>query len=390
MAKILDDIRSLDLTHVWFGPFCTMMLAELGAEVILVEPPWGNIGRLGPGALFKGVSSTFYALNLNKKDIALDLKQPECVEIFKELVEKSDVVVQNFVPGTMERLGLGYDVLKGINPRVIYAALSGFGQSGPYSRLASYAVIAEAISGHTWATGKGYNPDGPPINMAGALGDLGPAVYAAFAIVSAIRHRDRTGLGQSIDVNQVDAMVAFNTCPIVSYSLFGKTWEEMRKERPPDPNRIWGVFEVKDGWIQIAGERPRALDALRERMGVEEVTEEMVAERVRGMTRSEAFRFLADVGMPVAPIYQAHESMEDPHLIARGMWVEVDHPAAGRYRVPNFPVFFSETPGEVTSASPMLGQHTEEVLKNLLGYTPERVRELEKEGKVVCWRGQSA
>jgi CoA:oxalate CoA-transferase len=387
MSRILEDIRVLDLTHVWFGPFCTMMLAELGAEVIKVEPPWGTIGRLGPGALFKGVSSTFYALNLNKKDISIDLKTPEGLDIFKELVKKSDVVAQNFVPGTMERLNLGYDVLRKLNPGIIYAALSGFGQSGPYSKLASYAVIGEAISGHTYATGKNHDIDGPPINMAGDMGDLGPAMYAAFSVVAAIRHRDRTGVGQMIDVNQVECMVAFNTCETTAYSLFGETRWERRKRRPQDPTHIWGIFRVKDGWIQVAGERPKAIDMLKEKLGVDEVNQELVGEAVVSMTRREAFEFLAEVGMPAAPIYDAHESMTDPHLVARGTFVQVGHPAAGTYTVPNFPVRLSETPGEVTSASPMLGQHTEEVLTTLLGYTPERVRELEKAGKIVCYRG---
>ena len=390
MPKILEDIRILDLTHVWFGPYCTMMLAELGAEVIKVEPPWGTIGRLGPGALFKGTSSTFYALNLNKKDIAVDLKTPEGKEIFMGLLKKSDVVAQNFVPGTMERLGLGYDMLREVNPRIIYAALSGFGQTGPYSKLASYAVIAEAISGHTFATGKRHDPEGPPITMAGALGDLGPAMYAAFAIVAAIRHRDRTGVGQMIDIAQTDSMVAFNATSTVAYSLFKKTWAEMQRNRPRDPTRVWGIFEVKDGWIQVAGERAKALDLLKEKLGAEELNRDLVAEHIKGMTRKEAFRFLAEVGMPVAPIYEAYESMSDPHLLTRDMWIQVDHPVAGKYTVPNFPVVFSETPGEVTSAAPMLGQHTDEVLTTLLGYTPERVKELEKEGKIACWRGDES
>ncbi len=387
MPKILEDVRVLDFTHVWFGPYCTMMLAEMGAEVIKVEPPWGTIGRLGPGELVHGVSTTFYALNLNKKDLAVDLKSPEGQEIARELVKVSDVVVQNFVPGTMERLGLGYDELRRLKPDIIYAALSGFGQEGPYSGNASYAVIAEAISGHTYATGKQHDPDGPPITMAGALGDLGPAMYGAFAIVAALRHRDRTGVGQMIDVNQVDSMVAFNCCSSVAYDLLKESPIERRRKRPRDPNRVWGVIPVRDGWIQIAGERPKAIETLKEMLGVDEVTKELIMEKISGMTRSEAFGFLSGVGMPVAPIYEAHEAMEDPHLRARGMWVEVEHPSAGTQRVPNFPVRFSETPGEVVSASPMLGQHTEEVLTGLLGYLPERVRELEKEGKIACWRG---
>lgn len=388
MPKILEDIRILDLTHVWFGPYCTMMLAELGAEVIKVEPPWGTIGRLGPGALFKGTSSTFYALNLNKKDIAVDLKAPEGKEILSDLVKVSDVVAQNFAPGTMERLGFDYDTLKQLNPGIIYAALSGFGQTGPYSRYGSYAAIAEAMSGHTFATGKNHDPNGPPISMAGALGDLGPAMYAAFAITAAIRHRDRTGVGQMIDVPQFECMVAFNTTSTTAYSLFKETTWEIRRKQPQDPNRIWGKFEVLDGWIQVAGERPRAIDRLKEILGVEEINRDLIADHVKKMTRKQAFDFLAGVEMPVAPIYDSHETFADPHLEAQGFWVEVDHPAAGRYEVPNFPVKFSETPGKVTSASPMLGQHTEEILTTLLGYTQDQIRELEKEGKIVCWRGQ--
>jgi crotonobetainyl-CoA:carnitine CoA-transferase CaiB-like acyl-CoA transferase len=387
MPKILEDIRVLDLTHVWFGPFCTMMLAELGAEVIKIEPPWGTIGRLGPGPLYKRTSSTFYALNLNKRDLSIDLKTPEGGAIFRELVKKSDIVIQNFVPGTMERLGFGYNTLKELRPDIIYAALSGFGQTGPYSRLPSYAAIAEAFSGHTYGTGKNHDPEGPPISMAGALGDLGPAIYAAFSIVAAIRHRDRTGQGQMIDVNQIDSMIAFNTCESVTYDLFGETWRDIRCKTPPDPNRIWGIFRVKDGWVQIAGERPKAIEKLKQRLGVEEINDQLVAEAISGMTRMEAFRYMTEVGMPVAPIYDSYEAMDDPHIEERGMKREVVHPTAGRYTVPNFPVKFSETPGEVKTAAPMLGQDTEEILTTLLGFTEEEVAALEKEGKIVCWRG---
>ncbi len=385
--KILEDIRVLDFTHVWFGPYCTMMLAELGAEVIKVEPPWGTIGRLGPGELHHATSTTFYALNLNKKDVAMDLKNPEVKEMIKDLVKQSDVVVQNFAPGAMERLGLGYEVLKEWNPGIIYAALSGFGQTGPYSRYGSYAVIAEAISGHSYATGKRHDPDGPPITMAGALGDLGPAMYAAFAIVAALRHRDRTGDGQMIDVAQVDTMVAFNCTASVAYDLLKESPIERGKRRPQDPNRIWGILPVKDGWIQVAGERGKAIENLKQELGVEEVSKELVQQRISGMTRMEAFQWLAEMGFPCAPVYEAYEAMWDPHLEARGMWVEVDHKAAGRYKTPNFPVKFSETPGEVTTAAPMLGQHTREVLKKLLGKTDEELDALEKQGAIAQWKG---
>lgn len=218
MKMPLEDIRVLDLTHVWFGPWCTMMMADMGAEVIRVEPPWGAIDRLAEGALFGGASYTFHHLNLNKKDLTLNLKDPEGLAIFKELVKKSDVVVQNFSPGTMEDLGLGYDVLKELNPSVIYAALSGFGQYGPYREWRSYAMIAEAMSGHTMLTGENHDPKGPPIEMAQAYGDLGPGTMAVMSILMALRYRDKTGKGQMIDVAQLDCMVAYNTA-ITGYML---------------------------------------------------------------------------------------------------------------------------------------------------------------------------
>jgi len=385
MKKILEDIKILDFTHVWFGPYCTMMLAELGAEVTMIEPPWGNIGRLGPGELYKGVSTTYYALNLNKKNVGMDLKNPESMKMVKELVKQSDVVVQNFAPGTMEKLGLGYDVLKELNPKIIYAALSGFGQTGPYSEYASYASIAEAMSGHTYSTGKNYNYDGPPISMAGALGDLGPAMYAAFAIVAALRYRDHTGVGQMIDCSQFDTMVAFNCCSSMAYEFFKESPIE-RRHNNPRPPRAGGLIQVKDGWVYLMTERLKAIESLKQEWGVDELTNELVREKLKDMTRQEAFSYLAERGFPIGPVYEAHEAMEDPHSVARGMWVEVDHKAAGKHRAPNFPVVFSETPGEVTSAAPMIGEHTYEVLKAKLGKTDEELKALEKQGAIIQWK----
>ena len=152
MTRVLEDIRILDMTHAVFGPFCCMTLGGLGAEVIKIEPPWGALGRIRPTGMVHGASTSFYAVNLNKKGMAINLKDPEGVEIFKELVKVSDVVVQSFVPGTIERMGLGYSVLKELNPKIIYVALSGFGQTGPNRERPSFAPIAEAISGHTRGT----------------------------------------------------------------------------------------------------------------------------------------------------------------------------------------------------------------------------------------------
>ncbi|MCW3979590.1 MAG: CoA transferase [Candidatus Bathyarchaeota archaeon] len=378
--SMLDDIRVLDMTHVWFGPWTTMMLADMGAEVIRVEAPWGAIDRIAEGALFGGSSYTFHHLNLNKKDLTLDLKSPEGLEIFKELVKVSDVVIQNMRPGAMERLGLGYDVLKELNPRVVYAALSGFGQTGPYSQRGSYAPIAEAMSGHTRLTGDRLDPEGPPIGMAQAYGDLGPGTMAAMAIIAALRYRDRTGVGQMIDVAQFDCMVAYNTA-ITGYTLSGmKPWE-LREKFPMGRGRGSGLTQTKDGgWIMLAGFNPRAMDNLAKLLGVEEVNRELIVERVGDMTRDEAVDFFVKAGIPVGPVYHVDEVVEDPHLGARGMFVEVEHPRAGKMKVPNFPVKLSETPGVIKSHAPLLGEHTKEVLTELLGYSEEKIDELVKKG----------
>jgi len=382
MGRILEDIRVLDLTRFWFGPLCTMMLADLGAEVIRIEAPWGAVDRIADAALFGGVSYTFHHLNLNKKDLTLNLKTAEGLGVLKELVKRSDVVVQNFTPGTMERLGLGYDVLRELNPRIIYAALSGFGQTGPYSRRGSYAPIVEAMSGHTRQTGDGVDPEGPPIEMAQAYGDLGPALFAAMSIIAAIRHRDRTGVGQMIDVAQLDCMVALNT-GVTGYTLSGlRPWQ--LREKYPLGRGFGGLMKTKDGgWIRVASFSPRAIDSLKRHLGVEEVDEERVERRVAGMTRDEAVEFFVEAGVPVAPVYHVDEVVQDPQVLARGMLVEVEHPKAGRVKVPNFPVKLSETPGMIRTAAPLLGQNNREILVDLLGFTEEQVAELEKKGVIA-------
>jgi crotonobetainyl-CoA:carnitine CoA-transferase CaiB-like acyl-CoA transferase len=377
--KILDDIRILDLTHVWYGPWATMMLADMGAEVIRVEPPWGAIDRLAEGALFGGASYTFHHLNLNKKDITLDLKNPEGIEIFKELVKKADVVAQNFSPGAMERLGLGYEVLKELNPGIIYAALSGFGQDGPYTKRRSYAMIAEAMSGHTRLTGERADPEGPPIEMAQAYGDLGPGTMAAMAILGAIRYRDRTGIGQMIDVAQYDCMVAYNTA-ITGYTLSGLLPLELRKKYPFGRG-VGGLYQAKDGgWIRLAAFGPRFIDRLNRHYEEEMVEKEFIEEKVKEMTRDEAVELYVGLGLPCAPIFHVDETVADPHLAARGMFVEVEHPLAGTVKVPNFPIKFSETPGEIKTAAPVLGAHSKELLMGFLGISEERFTELVRAG----------
>jgi CoA:oxalate CoA-transferase len=379
--KILEDIRVLDLTQFWFGPFCTMMLADLGAEVIRIEPPWGSPDRVADGFLVGGSSYTFHQLNLNKKGITLNLKTDEGLKIFKELVPKADILVQNFRPGTMERLGIGYDVLKELNPRIIYAALSGFGQTGPYSERPCFAPIAEALSGHSRLTGDKVDPEGPPIEMAQAVGDLGPALFASMSILAALRHRDRTGKGQQIDVAQLDCMVALNM-GVTGYIMSGLFPWELR-EKYPMGQGFGGLLRSKDGkYVRVASFSPRLVDDLREYMGVEEVSMELLSRKVSEMTREEAAEYFVKARVPVAPVYNMDDIIEDPHLREREMFTKVYHSIAGELEVVNFPVKFSETHVKVERAAPALGQHTQDVLESLMGYDKSEIDDLKEKGVI--------
>lgn len=375
----MEDTRILDLSHVWFGPYCTMLLAHLGAEVIKVEPPWGEMTRFFP-PLIENESPTFVSMNLNKKDLTLDLKHPKGKGIFLELVKLSDVVVENFTPGTMERLGLGYDVLRGVRPDLIYASLSGFGQTGPYARRPSYFSIAEAITGHAYMAGLEEDEEGEPRGSPQAYGDLGPALFAALSIVSALRYRDKTGKGQWIDVAQADCMVSLASQAIVTYTAGGLTpLEARRKRRGLGQVSVGGFFKARDGYVAMLATRGSIMERLANALGVEEVNVEMFRGWVKDRTVGEVVDMLVKADVPVAPVLNVDEVVKEPHLIARGVFTEVEHPRLGRIKVPSFPVKFSEISEFPITPSPTLGQHTEEILTNLLGYSKERIEELRSE-----------
>jgi len=379
--KPLEDIRVVDMTHVWFGPWCTMMMADLGAEVIRVEPPWGAIDRISEGLLYGGAPYTFHHLNQNKKDLTLNLKTPEGMHLLKELIKKSDVVVQNMSVGTMEKLGLGYEELKKLNPGIIYAALSGFGQYGPYKNRNSYAVFIEAMSGHTRMTGDLVDPQGPPIEMAMALGDMLPGSLAAMAILAALRYHDKTGLGQMIDVSQLDCMVAVNP-GITGYFLSGMPNWEMRKKYPT--GGIGGVFKAKDGgYVRVGAFSPSALENIKNFFNVEEPTREDIEKFVALKNRDEAVAELVAADLPSSPIYQLDETVKDPHLAARNMFIDLEHAKAGKVRTVNNPIKFSLTPTERKTAAPTLGQHSREILSKILGLTDAQIDELINGGVVA-------
>ncbi|MBN1683543.1 CoA transferase [Candidatus Bathyarchaeota archaeon] len=394
MEKILEDIRVIDLTHVWMGPWCTMMLAEMGAEVIKVEPPWGALGRIEErGQMYGGAAPSFHHLNLSKKGLVLNLKDSKGIELIKQLISKSDVIISNYAPGTMEKMGLGYEECKKIRPNIIYCVLSGFGDTGPYSPYSSYAMVAEAIAGYTRQLGDSIDPNGPPKGMVGFFGDLAPATTMAMGIIGAIRYRDKTGVGQKLDIAQFDSMFAYNT-QVTTYWLSGKNEvqrraedQERRKNAPPrniDPlQQIGGNLKVKDGYVMVTGMRPKAIEALKEKLGNEEITKEMILECIAGMTKYEAFHFFAKMGMPCAPVLYASEATHDPQIAARDMIVTVDHPILGKIKASNFALKMSETPGTVTSAAPLLGQHQKEIIMGLLGYNEQEFNDLVQEGVIA-------
>ncbi len=378
--SMLNDIRVLDFGHVYFGPYTTMILADMGADVVKIEPPWGEIARMYP-PLFGGMSSVFHYLDRNKRGVALNLKEPRAVEIVKALAEKSDVVVENFKRGTMEKLGLGYEDMKAIKPDIIYASLSGFGLTGPYMSRPSFAPIAGAYSGWYRLNGDLVDPEGPPIRPAEWHGDLDPALWGVIAILGAIRHRDRTGEGQLIDVSQLDCMIAQTGVSITAYTMSGELpWERAKKYAGPS---TFGMFEARDGWVYIAAD-PNMHERLKAALGVEEIEgAEQLKVWTATKTVGEVIEAMNDASIPVAPILQIDQAIEDPQVKERGIIVELDHPTAGKVREPGFPVRLSRSPATIRRPAPLLGQHTEEVLTELLGYSREQVEELRKAGVVA-------
>ena len=374
MRKILEDIKVIDLTHVLFGPWCTRILAMLGAEVIKIEPPWGELTRYNP-PLFGDSGLSFLCSNVGKKGMTLDLKNSKGKEIFFELVKKSDVVINNFMPGTMEKLGIGYDELKKVNSRIIYAQLSGFGSSGPYAMRPSFAPIGEAYSSFMRLNGDTVDPDGPPRSPVGAYGDVIPGTWAALAVIAAIRYRDLTGIGQWIDVSQIEVCTHMVSSSINTYLVTG--------ELPNISSRryrtfLGGVFKANDGYVHISAARGAQTDRLTKLLGVEyndEILKKWVAER----TVAEVVDLLSKNDIPVAPCNHVYDVVKDPHLLARNAFVEIEDPRVKKILLPDLPIKFSETPGHITGPSPTLGQHNEEVLSGLLGYSKEQIAKLREE-----------
>jgi CoA:oxalate CoA-transferase len=362
-----------------------MIMGDMGAEIIKIEPPWGEMVRIYPPH-YGGVSTVFHYLNRNKKGISLNLKDSDGKKIVLELVKKCDVVIENFKRGTMDKLGLGYNEIKKIKPDIIYASLSGFGLNGPYYDRPSFAPIAGSYSGWYRLTGDNIDPEGPPIAPAAWHGDLDPGLWAVIGILGAIRHHDKTGEGQLIDVSQLDCMIAQTGVQITGYLLSGKLPWQHSIERVMGPT-TFGLFKAFDGYVYIAADinmHQRLMMALE----VDDLGEgrTVLENWVKDKTVQQVVDTIVSYSIPVAPILQIDQTIEDPHVRTRGTIIEMEHRTAGTVKTPGFPLKMSRTPGEIKYPSPLLGEHTAEVLKELLGYTDEEIQDLRKSGTIAIAR----
>ncbi|SFN61816.1 CaiB/BaiF CoA transferase family protein [Mycetocola miduiensis] len=374
--RALEGIRVLDLTQVMAGPFCTMLLADLGADVVKIEPPAGDQTRHSWGRSGGGSDGpAFFALNRNKRSIVLDLRSEEGKADFLKLVADADVVVENYRPGVTERLGVDYETLRAINPGIIYASISGFGQDGPYAQRPGYDLIAQGMTGLMSITGM---PDGPPVKAGVPVADLGSGLFCVYGILAAYVHKQRTGEGQRLETSLYDAALSFTVWEATEYWASGQvpqaTGSSHRMSAP------YQAFRTRDGWITIGAnnqrlwgflcaalERPDLEDDARfasnpDRMRNKAELAELI-ESVLANDDTEAWvAKLLDGGVPAGPIRSYGEVLDDPHTRARKLTQSIPHPVEGEVKTLGFAVKFSETPAVTRRHPPLLGEHQNEVL----------------------------
>ena len=391
MAGPLEGIRVLDLTRVLAGPYATMILADLGAEVIKVERPEGGDMARGTGPFFDGESSYFFSLNRGKKSVVLDLKSQRGVELLLELSKRCDVLVENFVPGVMDRLGLSYDVVKEHNPRIIYASVSGFGQTGPYAQRPALDVIVQGMGGVMSITGE---PGGPPMRPGVSVGDIAAGLFAAIGILAALRERERSGVGQMIDVAMLDCQVALLENAFARYFATGEVPQPLGTRHPV--TTPFQAFETQDGYITVAfvggakDQWPLFCAAIAR---VDLIDDErfqtswsrtqhhhelipILTQEMRKKTTHQWLQELSDAGIPCGPINSIDQVAQDRQVEAREMITTVAHPRMGSVKVVNCPIKLSRTSAWPKGPAPALGEHTKRVLKELLELEDEEIEGL--------------
>lgn len=389
MAEVgaLGGVRVLDVTQVMAGPYCAMQLCDMGADVIKIEPPEGDSTRRMAGAAGTD-SPAFNAVNRGKRGIVLNLKSPAACDAFKRLARRSDILIENYRPGVMRSLGLGYDTLSADHPGLIYASISGYGQTGPDAGKGGFDLVAQGVTGLMSITGES---GGPPVKVGVPITDLGAALFATSAILAALYHRTRTGRGQYIDTSLVDAGVAMSVWEATEY---------FSHHRPPQPmgsaHRMSAPYQAircADGFITIAAANDRLFRRLCELLGRSDWianpdyaddtarvrNREALAREIESITSREPRRHWLEQfetnGIPCGPINNYEQVFADSHIRARDLVVETDHPSLGRIRTIGAPVKMSLTPPIAGRPAPLLGQHTQDVLREI-GYSDSEIAAL--------------
>jgi CoA:oxalate CoA-transferase len=397
MSGPLEGIRVLDLTQVLFGPFSTMMLADMGAEVIKIErPEIGDIAR-GNGPIVRGQSTYFLSLNRGKKSVTLNLASEQGVEIFLKLVETSDILVENFTPGTMEKLGLDYERVRQSNPRIIYVAGSGFGQNGPYATKPAFDIIVQAMGGVMSITGE---EGGPPIRPGVSYGDIAAGLFLCTATLAALQERHKSGKGQLIDISMLDCQVTVQENAFVRYLNTGEVPRALGTRHPVITP--FQAFQTSDGYIAVALrggfkdqwplfcaaidhvdliDDPRFKDGWSRTRNYPALAP-ILKDAMKTKTTREWVEALEQAGIPCGPVNTIDQVAADPQIAARNMIIDVSHPSAGEFKVVNSPFKFSRTPCTVERAAPDLGEHTREVLDKLLGLTDSEIASLKSRGVI--------
>jgi CoA:oxalate CoA-transferase len=393
----LTDITVLDLTWVLAGPFASMILTDLGANVIKVErPPYGDVGRT-TGPYIDHESAYFFSANRGKRSICLDLKSAEGRELFMRMAENADVVMENFTPGTMERLGMGWQTLQARNARLIYSATSGFGQTGPDRERPALDIIVQGMGGIMSITG---HPGGPPTRPGVSQGDLTAGLFTAIGILAALQERERSGEGQMLDVSMLDCQIALLENPFARYFATGEVPGPIGTRHPS--TTPFQAFPTKDGWIVIAlywgvenqwelfcvtiGRPDLMEDAryrtpgLRTRYHAE--LEPQLNEALMQRTTDEWLREFDVIGLPCGPLNDIAQAAEHPQVAAREMLKDVTHPGGFSLRITETPVRLSRTPGGIQGPPPAIGEDTDDVLRELLAAGPEEIAGLRDRGVV--------
>ena len=397
MSKALEGIRIIDMTHNQAGPACTQILAWLGADVIkLEEPGKGDVARTNmrdqdSDSLF------FLILNANKQSLTLNLKTEEGKELFKKVIEKADVLVENFSPGALDRLGLGYTVLSKINKKLIYATIKGFGTYGPYSEFKSFEPIAQAMGGAMCATGF---PENPPTYVWPAIGDSGTGMHMAIGILAALQQRNSSGKGQEVEVSMQDSVANIMRISLRDHQRLGgvqeRTGNQLGKNVPGSTypcapggrNDYIYIFAQQQMWKAFANAigRPDIIEDSRyatpeSRWDNRETLNAIIEGWTRQKTKYEAMRILGDAGVPSGACQDTGEILEDPHLKEREMIIDIDYPPRGKYKTVGCPIKLSDSPADI-KRPPTLGEHTEDLLGKLCGVTPEDFTKLREKGAI--------